>query len=492
MLNRLFLRQIPWLTLALGTLAIGMGIVLGLGVALLDKPVYIAVGLIGGIVALVCVLNGEVGLYILVGITYLRLSDVLVSFYGAPSIAKPFIALMIGVVILRWWYYDSPPKNTYKTFLLVLAYGLVISLSIFHASDVGAVQAALDDFWKNAVIAIIVVMLLRTGPTLRNIIWGLILIGIFMGSISVYQYLTGTFDNEYWGFGIAAVQNIAGSSSGYRIAGPVGDPNFYAQIMLAIIPLSFIRFLEEKNLFLKFIALWGTLASILTVIFTFSRGAFVALLLMAALMFYFHPPKPREFLITIVIVLLLIPSIPAEYTDRLLTLDALFSSGADVSTEVSFRGRTSEYLAAWMMFADNPILGVGISNYNTYYQEYSRQIGLDPRAEARSAHSFYLEVAAELGLAGLAVLGAILLAAFRSISRAWRQLRKAGDKYHAELVFSVGLGLTGYMFAATFIHDAYPRYFWLLIGLALSATEVARQITSRNMSLEHNQPVEIE
>jgi putative inorganic carbon (hco3(-)) transporter len=491
MVGKSFLGHVSWLPIFLVFLAIGLGIVLGLGVAVLDNPIYVVAALIGGIVALVCVLNGEVGLYILVAITYLRLSDVLVSVYGAPSIAKPFVALMIGVVILRWWFYDTPPRGAFKAFLLILAYGLVISLSIFHASDVLAVQEALDDFWRNAVIAILIVMLLHDGRTLRNVVWGLILIGIFMGSISVWQYLTGTFENEYWGFGIADIQNIAGASSGYRIAGPLGDPNVYAQIMLVIIPLAFIRFLEEKNLLLKAIALFGTLVATLTVVFTFSRGAFLALVLMVMLMFYFHPPKPREFLISVFVFFMFIPLVPVEYKERMLTLDNLAGGNSYAAEgEVSFRGRASEYQAAWMMFADRPIWGVGVQNYNTYYQKYSRQIGLDPRSEARSAHSLYLEVAAELGLAGLGVLGAVLLAAFRSIARAWKQLSKAGDKYHSELVLSVGIGISGYLLAAIFVHDAYPRYFWLLIGIALAVTEVARQETIHkfNSDISHGNP----
>lgn len=470
-----------WLQLVLGILAIGLGTAMGLGVAVLDSPIYVVAGMTGAVGALICVINPKIGLYILVAITYLRLSDVLVNFYGAPSIAKPFIALMIGIVLLRWWYYEAPPKGTLKITLLVMAYGLAILLSIFQASDFDAILTALDDFWKNGVIAILVVMLLTDIKDLRNVVWGLIVIGIFMGSISIWQYLTGTFDNQYWGYGIARVQNIAGSSSGYRIAGPIGDPNFYAQIMLVITPLSFIRFLEEKKPLLKTIALAGTLITLLTVVYTFSRGAFLAILIMTACLLYFHPPGPREFMISIAALLLIFPYIPEEFKDRVLTLDAIFTGNQNaIEGEVSFRGRNSEYIAAWMMFSDNPILGVGINNYNANYQTYSRQIGLDPRAEARSAHSLYLEILAELGIIGFGVFGLIIIAVLRSIVRAWRQLKKIGDTYNAELVLSIGIGILGYLTSAIFVHDAYPRYFWLLIGIGLSATEVARRVITNS------------
>lgn len=466
---------VPWLLLIL---SLGLGAALGGAVSVLAKPLYAAAGLIGALVALICLLNAEVGLYILAAITYLRLSDVLVNFYHAPSIAKPFIALMVGVVILRWMYYDSPPRNSVKTVLLVIAYGLAIFLSLFHAADVGAVQEALDDYWKNGIIAILVVMLLRDGLILRRVVWILILAGAFMGSISVWQYLTGTFTNPYWGFAIAHLQNIAGASSGYRIAGPIGDPNFYAQIMLVIIPLAFSRMLEEKHPALRALALYAALVSLMTVIFTFSRGAFLAVAIMTAIMFYFHPPKLNELFLMLVLFIVALPFVPAEYTDRLLTLNAV---SGDVRSEVSLRGRTSEYMAAWMMFLDHPILGVGAGNYNAYYLDYSRKIGLDPRAENRSAHSLYLETAAELGLVGLGVLALVLVASLRSVLGAFRALRNAGDRLYSELILSIGVGLIGYVSAAVFIHDAFPRYFWLLVGLSLSAKEVARRATENNL-----------
>jgi len=467
------LKQLPWLMLGMGLLAIGIGATLGVGVSILDNPIYIIAGLIAIIAALVCLIYPKIGLYTLVAITYLRLSDVLVNFYGAPSIAKPFISLMIGIVLVRWWYYERPVQGTIKAVALVFGYGLVIILSIFRASDFTAVIGALDDYWKNAVISIIVVSLLTESKNLRNVIWSLIIIGIFLGTISVFQYLTGTFDNPYWGFGISSLQTIAGSSGGYRIAGPIGDPNYYSQIMLAITPLAFSRFLDEKKFIWKAIALYGTAVTIFAVIFTFSRGAFIAFVIVVMVMFYFHPPNPREFIIAGAVVIFLLPFIPKDYASRILTL-SIFGNQTTVQNDSSLRGRSSEYIAAWMMFSDHPILGVGISNYETNYQSYSRQIGLDPRTEARSAHSLYLEVAAELGLAGVAVMATIIFVIYRAVSRAWSDLRKAGDIYHSEMVLSVGLSILGYLIAATFIHDAYPRYFWLLIGIGLSVTEVAR------------------
>jgi len=169
--------------------------------------------------------------------------------------------------------------------------------------------------------------------------------------------------------------------------------------------------------------------------------------------------------------------VPADYTDRLVTLSSLFTGNQQaVRGEVSFRGRSSEMTAAWMMFADHPLSGVGVSNYPSYYQRYSRRIGLDPRTEARQPHNLYLEVAAETGLAGIIIFSLILWNIFSSVWTSRKRLQDAGQTKDANLVLGFAVGIIGYFCAAFFIHGAYPRYLWLLTGIALAIPQVTDSI----------------
>ena len=98
-------------------------------------------------------------------------------------------------------------------------------------------------------------------------------------------------------------------------------------------------------------------------------------------------------------VLLLLPFLPGNYVERMRSLVTLGSSAETaVYQESSFRGRTSEYVSGLLMFADHPLLGVGIKNYPINYQTYSSRLGLDSRTEERDAHSLYIEALAENGL----------------------------------------------------------------------------------------------
>jgi hypothetical protein len=108
-------------------------------------------------------------------------------------------------------------------------------------------------------------------------------------------------------------------------------------------------------------------------------------------------------LLVVVLLVLLVPILPTNYTERLVTTVDLFSGDSnDARNETSFRGRTSEVVVAWRIFMDHPVFGVGLKNYKYYYQDYAQPLGWDKRREERSAHNLFLEIAAETGLVGLA------------------------------------------------------------------------------------------
>jgi hypothetical protein len=122
------------------------------------------------------------------------------------------------------------------------------------------------------------------------------------------------------------------------------------------------------------------------------------------------------------------------------------------------------------MFRDYPILGVGPGDYPLHYLEYSQEIGLDPRLAPRDAHSLYLEALAETGIIGASAFLVVLWLALRG---AWRaRLRLAGrDALLAEGIF---VALVSYLVAGLFLHAAYPRYLWIVVGFGFVAGNLAR------------------
>jgi len=464
-----------WLSLVIGVIAIAAGVAGALLVTRIHSLALYLLMLAGIVLLIATVWKIEWGLFTLIAITYARISDVAVHFYGAPSIAQPFIVLLAGLLFLRWMLAGEKPVGWFRPAVTIMAYGAVIFLSLFYASDATRAQEGFLTFFKDTVIAILLIMLIQSKAYFRVAAWGFNSIGILLGSIAIYQYLTGTFTNPYWGLAESEVMNIISGVEGYRIMGTYGDPNFFAQIMVVIIPIALNRLIFEKHMILKVLAAWALAASFLTVVFTFSRGGFLALCMVLGLLVLWRKPPLVAVLSAILILIMLIPFLPPTYFERLETiLEYLPFRGADVRSEVSFRGRMSEYAVGFQMFQDNPILGIGYENYPVYYLDYSMKLGLDPRRTERSAHSLYLEVIAEQGLVGFLLFGYVLFSTFTSLGIARRTFKKIAMDEFSDLALAFQIGFLGYLTAALFIHGAYPRNLWLLIGIGLSAQQMAK------------------
>jgi len=143
-----------------------------------------------------------------------------------------------------------------------------------------------------------------------------------------------------------------------------------------------------------------------------------------------------------------------------------------VYRETSFRGRAAELQAAWEMFIQNPILGLGPNNYAINYQDYARRIGLERRTQEREAHSMYLQIMAETGLIGMVAFGGLFLSLYGGAWHLRRRLREAGDTEGVMWLAASVAGLTAYMIGGAFLHLAYIRYLWLLVGIVITALHV--------------------
>jgi O-antigen ligase len=452
--------------------AILLGIVMGLVINYVDNPAYVLVGLVSLIGFVATIVSVEFGLLMLAFITYTRFSDIAVHTYNAPSIAKSFIVILLIGIFIRWIVTKEKPRGLLLPLVLVAAYGLVGFTSLLYAPNQQAVTDSLSNFIKDALIALVVVALLKKPHQFRSVIYTLLIVGVFIGTISVHQYVTGNFENAYGGFAEAEYMQIVGETNDFRLSGPVGDPNFFAQVMVVLALLGVERLLHEKRLFWKIIAGWAAAASTLTVVFTFSRGTTIALILALMIFFWIYKLKPAQLIVILTLGVAMMLFAPSTYYQRILSIADVFPSGPNGGINIyedrAVQGRASENLTAWVMIMDRPFTGVGLSNFSYLYQDYSKSLGLAPSARNRSPHNLYLEVAAETGIIGLGVFLTMIVLAMRSILQARRRFIAAGMEDYANMATGFAIAFAGYLLAALFVHAAYPRYFYLLIGIAFA------------------------
>jgi putative inorganic carbon (HCO3(-)) transporter len=415
----------------------------------------------------------ELGLSALIFVVYTNLSDILITHFGLPSITQPLIGLLGIVILARRFVFQDNLEGWTPLAVLLGVYLFLGYLSIFYASDPDLAKSTLVYYLKNAVIGLVIVFLLQKKVQLKWAIWSLLAAGIFMGTISTYQVLTGNYSNTFWGFGQAA-----DNGSGFRLWGSIGDANYYAEIMVALVPFAIERFLHEKKIILRVLAGWAIFVLLVTIFYTSSRGGFLALLVIGFLVFASQPSRPyASILLFGVLFFASYQYLPTQYTDRISSLLQLVPGvHTSAKLDVSLQGRTSANIIGWTMFTDHPIFGVGAGNFNANFDYYARQLGLSH--EAGSAHNLYLEIAAERGILGLFSFIAIIYSTFRVLQRTKAEFKLKNLKEMANICDALTVSLIGYLIAATFLHDAYIRYFWLLLGIAWSVPQVFKSVVS--------------
>jgi putative inorganic carbon (hco3(-)) transporter len=449
----------------IGSTSLGVGVVLAVLVVL--AGIYVAS-------------RPEVGLYLLVAFVFLNLSDIMKANFGIPSIIRPLIALMlVSVIVSR--IVQRKPLIFRGTEFAILVFGLVILISSFVAVDRVAATDELTEWIKNFALLLIVVQLSGEARVWKRAQWLMVLSAGFLALLTCYQTFTGDYANTFWGLAEAPVHQITQGYSNARATGPLGDPNFYGQILMMAYPMAVYRGLTEKRRFLRILGLLCGILIAAAVIFTYSRGASLSLLVVTTLIILERRFNLYAIATAVALFLLLIvPTLPPRYLERVLTIDDLVSRDAEMQTDKSFKGRWSEGIAAAQMFLDHPVLGVGPGNYPAYYLHYSYRLGLDDRAETRQAHNSFLELAAEKGILGILSYLLVLFVVFTGLRRAKQQLSMVERTDLIPWVSALQLGLVSYLLTSIFLHGDYSRYLWLLIAFAAACTVMTEALVRQH------------
>ena len=130
--------QIPAVWGILSLAAVVVGAIISLLVVETDYELFLLAGIIGGVSVIILFLKPEWSLYILVFMLYTRISDVLVNFHGAPSIAKFYIPLLLLLVVGRWLIFQDKPQGLSQLGIIIV-FGLIGFVSLLYAPDLSRV-----------------------------------------------------------------------------------------------------------------------------------------------------------------------------------------------------------------------------------------------------------------------------------------------------------------------------------------------------------------
>jgi putative inorganic carbon (HCO3(-)) transporter len=424
------------------------------------------------------IIRPSLATYTVIFILYANIADVAYEFHGIPKPIAASVILLMGVPLASLVVLHRGRIIFDRVFLLMGLFLLALTGSALVAVDKMIALSYIANYLvEGLILYILVVNVIRDLSTLRKVIWTMLMAGSLMGGVSLYQEVTHTQNNNYGGMGqmggVFSVDEVGGEKVlRQRSAGPIGEKNRYAQVLLVLLPLALLRFWGERSKVLRGIAVGATILILSGVLLTFSRGAFVGIVFISLLMVYMRYIKLRQvFVFSLLFVLVLFLAVP-DFIVRIRSFasaGSLLSDEGAAQTDYSIRNRFAENLAAVHAFLDHPLIGVGPGQYPAFYStDYVNKLGIVNQDQNRRAHNLYLELAAETGVLGILVFLMILSSITWPL---WKISRRWSLEYPdlANIASSFVLSMFGYMVTAVFLQLAFQRYFWILIALS-SAT----------------------
>jgi putative inorganic carbon (HCO3(-)) transporter len=414
---------------------------------------------------------------------YANVAVVAVRFHNVPYLVGAALPFILGIPLVHLMFVQRRTLVVDRVIPLILVFlsvqvlGVLVSDQPDFSLGIVATSAI-----EGLGLYFLIINVIRSPRVLRQAVWTLLLAGALMGGLSAFQQITGRFDQDFGGFAQLSEGSFRIQDEGQavetrqrRLAGPIGEQNRYAQIMLMLLPLGLFLFQFEKGSSQR---LWVAAATALTTagfVLTFSRGGFVGLVLVAVAACMIGYFKPRHLVLAGLAAPILLLVLP-QYRTRISSLATVSSlvrqEGRSEATQPdgSIRGRLTEMTAALLVFRDHPLLGVGPGMFKFYAAEYSKGLNIRELEGTRQAHSLYPAIAAEYGIVGLVCFLAILATALYRLMALRAALRARMPEPTAEFLRYIAAGfvlaILAYMATGIFLHFSYVRYFWLILALA--------------------------
>lgn len=281
---------------------------------------------------------------------------------------------------------------------------------------------------------------------LDSLIKLMVLGGFVVAMVGISQVLLGVESTSTW-------VDASFETVSLRVYSTLDNPNVLSEYLLLIIPLGVAATLTADKRQERAAAGVATVAMVLCLVLTLSRGGYLGFALAAAL---FLVLLDRRFIVLGVVgIFCLLIFLPDVIIQRLMSITNL----ADTSTSY----RLNIWIATVDMLKDYWVsgIGTGITAFNAVYPRYSLNAIVAPHA-----HNLYLQVMVECGVSGIVALMGGVLSAVRALGAKLRQCIDFKTRIQAIALLS---GLTGFLAQSVTDYSFYnyrvELVFWVVIAL---------------------------
>jgi len=271
-----------------------------------------------------------------------------------------------------------------------------------------------------------------------------------------------------FGFLVAkAVPFIALTGGAYRVYGPKGtmiaDNNDVGLVLNMTLPIFFFLAKTEQSPAVKKLMVFLFVGTIPTILFTYSRGAMIGLVVLLLSMIVML--RQRLILIPLLFLAVCLGLIfaPQGWQNR---MDFRNESALIDSSAMS---RFNAWTYCWNLAQSHPLTGGG---FDAFTQPLFDRYAPNPK-DVHGPHSIYFGVLAEHGFPGLALYLTLGLSTMFSLFRLGRRARYLGDEETRLYSLMLRFSMLGFLIVGAFLGRAYFDYYFTVIACAVILKKVS-------------------
>jgi len=360
----------------------------------------------------------------------LSLAVTLFAAYSHISIfIGPVFLPLVAITLASFILYKLFKRDLTIAYLpinkFVFLFIATIFFSLFFTQDWERATYDLFIFLKSLVLFFLIVNIAKDENTIIHLI-ETVVVAVLCGSIiALSEYHTTMHVFLFSG----------------RTGSVLEDPNFFASMLVSVLPFSIFLFKRERNLYLK--SFWGVCSvfQLFSIVPTFSRGGIIGLVVILFLVVLHERKNKWTWIVLPLVILIFAIVVPFDFWIRIMTL-------INTQYDRAIGHRLLLMKSGIKVFSQYPIIGVGTGDFINAISRYMNH--------PMVAHNMYLHVFVETGIIGgtffLCILGNVLWSLHRA-------------KQISDLAAYMEISLIGLFVTAFFLSIHFHFWVWALLGI---------------------------